>query len=690
MSKSKISNVSKGKVTAQQKPAKPAQQVKKPQPGKASPKPKKEVKKVSKSTPASKAPEVKHFSSDFSMISMETCENVARIDAKYVSTKVDKYVKANTPTYFILLNTWLLQIAEYSEIGAYDVRDAVQRVGLLAVIQQCQDLANAVLTERLTLDNVFAMPELSGSPTWLCSVVSGCEDIRSLLQLLRYPKRFSPAQADLVLEKGISLFESVNSCCGKTKNNFYCETPQRHLARKLRPYVERMCRRFRVDYERDGFFSSGVAADSERPLADKLNAYSAYAPFLSTPLYSLGYGGTIVQDYYGKDMTIPLYLSEVRAVPKSYKIPRIIAMEDAYRQYHMQAIRIGLERCLKLNGFEKYLTLHDQDPNRELCELGSIDESYSTIDMSSASDSINRALVWNLFPSRVFYEMTKYLPTHYTIEVQGRKQKRKMFMFCTSGSALTFIVESMVFLSVALLATDTVGAYLGEKILPPHVYGDDIVIDSRAFATALDMLDTLHFTVNAEKSFSSGTQYRESCGVEYCGGFDTSTRYFPRTTYDWRKPITCLDSLISLEKKFYSSWKIRRFLCDIVRGFEPRMTSSDPGTECSDLWEPIPYFKEAVAPWDHEKSKPTIPDLLLAREKHLVPDVRWGDNLSQTLQPSNLTRLEIVELWLYYKWLQNGGSYEDELMEILNITEKPARRQSLTNNGSVKWTFTDV
>nr|URG16176.1 MAG: RNA dependent RNA polymerase [Leviviridae sp.] len=638
-------------------------------------------------------------------ISLDDARRLATIDAPSQSTNITIYTSENYQSYWLLCNTWLMQIAEISEMGAYDIRDVLLRKGLIPVITDCQRVANIILSENITLYESASSKEyiltLLGKysiPSWLCGVLTGCENLQQVLQLLRYGKRFSPSQADIVRDKGTSDFLGVNNMCRLTRIRFAgqcaCTRPDL-LAKNLRPYILDMCKGFSVNYSRDGVFSNGVAADSSRPLADKLNAYATFVPFLDTPLYPLGYGGTIAPKQYGRREKYDIFFSEVRAVPKSYKTPRIIAMEDAYRQYHMQAIRKALEKSLQENGYEKYLTLHDQTGNRVSCNNGSIDGRYSTLDLSSASDSLSRTLVGLIFPSNVWREMNYFLPTHFKISVNGRVETRKMHMFCTSGSALTFPIESMVFLAILLYASDLAKLFYGEEMLPCRVFGDDMICDTRAFPIVLDILQRLGFIVNREKSFSDETSYRESCGVEYCGGYDTSTRYFPRATFDWKYPKSQLASLISLEKKFVSNWKIRRFMCDAVRTIFPKMTSSEVGSDRADLWEPTPLFEVGYAP-SRTKRKASIRSssangvseimqLCMTREKHYSEVSKYGDNLKERLLPSGLTRLELVELWLYYKWLQTGPTFDDKLDEILRIPSANPNRMALSNVSKPEW-----
>lgn len=646
------------------------------------------------------------------LITVLEAEKLARLDAPSQSTSPDKYVRANTPTYWLLANSWLLQISEVSEMGAYDMRDVLLRNGLIPIISECQRVANIILAQDLSLCNAVLSKDMIASliledntiPLWICGMLTGCTNLQQILQLLRFGKRLSPAEADIVRDKGTANFLNVNNMCRLTRLRFSgqcaCTRPDL-IAKNLRPFLLDMCKGFSVDYSRDGFFSNGVAADSNRPLADKLNAYATFVPFLDTPLYPLGYGGTVTHQQYGRREKYDIFFSEVRAVPKSFKTPRIIAMEDAYRQFHMQAIRRGLERSLAENGYEKYLTLHDQAGNRNSCHTGSIDGRYCTIDLSSASDSLSRTLVGMIFPSNVWREMNYYLPTHFKVSVNGRVETRKMHMFCTSGSALTFPVESMVFLAILLYAGDIAKLFYGEDMLPCRVFGDDMICDTRAFPIVLDILYRLGFVVNTEKSFSSNTQYRESCGVEYCGGYDTATKYWPRATFNWDKPHLQLSSLISLEKKFVSNWKMRRFLSDAVRMVIPDFTSSEVGSENPDLWEPVPVFQVRNAPGIRRRSasdrlspatsaSSRLLELAKTREAHYVEVSTYGDNLKERLEPSGFTRCEIVELWLYYKWLQTGPTYDSWLDEVLLIPSKEPNRASLSNSSKLSWRLTNL
>jgi hypothetical protein len=59
------------------------------------------------------------------------------------------------------------------------------------------------------------------------------------------------------------------------------------------------------------------------------------------------------------------------------------------------------------------------------------------------------------------------------------------------------------------------------------VYGDDIICPSEVDYLVRDILKSLGFVVNPEKSYNTGS-YRESCGVEYLDGVMINTIKHPR------------------------------------------------------------------------------------------------------------------------------------------------------------------
>jgi hypothetical protein len=91
---------------------------------------------------------------------------------------------------------------------------------------------------------------------------------------------------------------------------------------------------------------------------------------------------------------------------------------------------------------------------RELARLGSIDGSYATIDLKSASDTLSNRLIHKLFPKQ-FLLFADMLRVKYVDMPDGRRVK--LGMYSTMGNGYTFALQTAVFLSVVVAVYDVLG-----------------------------------------------------------------------------------------------------------------------------------------------------------------------------------------------------------------------------------------
>jgi hypothetical protein len=128
--------------------------------------------------------------------------------------------------------------------------------------------------------------------------------------------------------------------------------------------------------------------------------------------------------------------------------------------------------------------------------------------MSSASDTVSLSVVEKLLPRKWF----DFLLSWTTGEVGTLDGLTGLHKFSSMGNGFTFELESLLFYSLAKACTELLG--LESEI---SVFGDDVIIDSRAYELFAGVLNELGFIVNNEKSFSSGP-FRESCGADWLNG----------------------------------------------------------------------------------------------------------------------------------------------------------------------------
>lgn len=226
-------------------------------------------------------------------------------------------------------------------------------------------------------------------------------------------------------------------------------------------------------------------------------------------------------------------------VPKNSNIDRAAAKEcdlNTYLQLGVgRFIKNRLKHLVKGTGSSRVhigVDLFDQTWNQELARRGSVDDSLATIDLSSASDSISDRLVWDLLPPRV-YEYLDMIRSHRAVMPDGTSHK--WAMFSSMGNGFTFELETLIFWALAHACVHYLYGLRGDNT-SISVYGDDIIVPSACAPLLLDVLKSVGFLPNTEKTFISGG-FRESCGSHWFKGIDVRPFYV-------REPITTLPRII--------------------------------------------------------------------------------------------------------------------------------------------------
>ena len=195
------------------------------------------------------------------------------------------------------------------------------------------------------------------------------------------------------------------------------------------------------------------------------------------------------------------HLKVVRAnrmvlVPKNAKTHRPIAAEPTLNSYIQQGIGRYMRQRLRRFGVD----LNDQTINQGLAQRAQVD-GFSTIDLSSASDTLCINLVQLLLP-RKWFEMLDSVRCGFT-EYKGRSFC--LSKFSSMGNAFTFELESLIFYALCSAVSQH----------DVSVYGDDLIVDNRDYQSVFRILNWAGFTVNDDKSFTAGSHFYESCGKHY-------------------------------------------------------------------------------------------------------------------------------------------------------------------------------
>jgi hypothetical protein len=212
--------------------------------------------------------------------------------------------------------------------------------------------------------------------------------------------------------------------------------------------------------------------------------------------------------------------SRATTVDKTTEIKRMIAVEPTWNMFFQQGLMVILYARMKVVGLDVE-TLPDL--HKELARLASIDGFNATVDWSSASDCMLRELLNWLMPPKWFNLCDRVRSPK--MDLQGTMME--LNMFSTMGNAVTFPLETLVFWTMAH-ATILSQNPKTNTLFPEYrvwksvsVFGDDCILPCHWTPAFLDVMSSVGFIVNDEKSFydPSGS-FRESCGGDYLAGYN--------------------------------------------------------------------------------------------------------------------------------------------------------------------------
>lgn len=639
--------------------------------------------------------------------------SITRKDSQLVSTNPDKYVQANLLGYYVLLNTWLLAIRQYSQNGWIHLLDRCSRVGLFATIKSCSEAADELLHNLPISDSLMAaiardVYTILGRRVFTPEDPDkeiGKDYEATVLFLFRFPKRFSPLENDIIQENTIKDFLNTENrsklLMRRGVSQYWLNKVKAEMSHIIDwdNFIDEVEKIQPTDIE----FTSGVCFDSKASLGSKLVVIAREEPRYFCSPFGFPYAGVYEHGifpnaYWCGERQRPV---KVAAVPKSYKSSRIIAMETVVNQGYAKAVSKILDRYMP-----DATPIHDQSVNATLAQVGSVLGDYATIDLSHASDTITKDFIYDILPEKARI-LLQFLGNFTVI---GDKW-RLMQQASTAGNALTFQLESLVFLACSRACTHVYELYAGERLPDrdkeygyaiPSVYGDDIIVHSKVGETLLDGFKALGFIVNESKSYIEGP-FRESCGGEYLRGTDVSSYYFPRfpivgtlqnkitITPKYRRDsftgdlADSLTSLVSLQHRlYYACYEASLLISELVKEAYPRMTTSSPGSNLEDLWSYDDTYVFRYAPGAGAGAPVSNPDWGVRTAKFL-PHVEW--RLQTSLSESEL---RLFELYKYQAFLRHGPRYEDPLMELLGISSPPITEEEAFGNPKIKWGYREV
>jgi hypothetical protein len=199
--------------------------------------------------------------------------------------------------------------------------------------------------------------------------------------------------------------------------------------------------------------------------------------------------------------------NKIITVRKNAKTDRTIAVEPGLNSWIQKGFGKVIRRRLARAGYN----LDSDLKNQRGAYTGSLDDSLATVDFKAASDSISIECVRLLLPPQWFSCLNAARSKLFALDGVTRKSEK----FSTMGNGFTFELESLIFLSIGLAVCELVGA----DDSGVSIFGDDLVLPPSCIPEFTRFCTFLGFTLNDQKSFSSGP-FRESCGQYYFNGVD--------------------------------------------------------------------------------------------------------------------------------------------------------------------------
>lgn len=223
--------------------------------------------------------------------------------------------------------------------------------------------------------------------------------------------------------------------------------------------------------------------------------------------------------------------SRLTFVPKDAKTDRPICIEPHINIFVQLGIGALIRQRLKGAGLDLDL---QAEHNRALA-MKAQRYGLATIDLSSASDTIARELVWLLLPPDWAALLDLARSEYVEYSANGEIVQHRLEKFSSMGNGYTFELETLIFWALARASGD-------ENAV---AFGDDIIVQKDVALELIGALNRLGFKVNERKTFLAG-RFFESCGVDVHNGINVRPFYFRKEVRDTITHFTRIANAIRL------------------------------------------------------------------------------------------------------------------------------------------------
>lgn len=243
---------------------------------------------------------------------------------------------------------------------------------------------------------------------------------------------------------------------------------------------------------------------------------------------------------YTSDAINILDYNSLGFVPKSSTSLRAICVEPNDMTYLQKGYGNYIRNRLRLAGLD---LSNQQKINGDFARRGSVDGSFATIDLKSASDTISCAFAYEVLPLEWFERLFK-LTCRYTKLPGGNLIRNEKFS--SMGNGFTFELETVLFYCIAKAVRRLHGSK--EQV---QVYGDDIIVSTEISDDVMSSLSLSGFTANLSKTFTEGP-FRESCGYDWFEGTNVRPHFLKKELVNVFDIYSLANGVRRLARKFHS------------------------------------------------------------------------------------------------------------------------------------------
>lgn len=304
-------------------------------------------------------------------------------------------------------------------------------------------------------------------------------------------------------------------------------------------------------------------------------------------------------------------LSRACAVPKNWKRLRLIFIEPSSRMLVEKALQGWLYDAAGKYPLGRYVNFADQTSQH----VRLLKPESASIDLSDASDWIDRRIVWLAFARRPLLRSLLF-----GSRAIGDSTGKRFSCYSTMGNATTFPVMSLLLAAVTRLC-ESQARRAGAKLWTSGVFGDDIVCHEVIYGSVTGVLCDLGLKVNAAKSYVC-SPFKEACGLDLVEGHDVTPikvkSLHTDTHTDWSRLVAYANALFTA-----GYWRAADVLVSEILGRWPK-TSFGPVGEPDCIWSPS--ANSIDGPWysDWQRSVAWMPHVLVGRlsSKHTMTEAQ--------------------------------------------------------------------